>query len=104
MRGNSKTYVVVVDDDECIRSAADAMLRSGHYECLCFSDGESCLAQLPGLVDARKCDLLITDVRMPGKSGMDVLVEALRIAPWCLPNPIIIILQRPLSIVPIKRV
>ena len=82
MCGNSKTYIIVVDDDECIRSAACAMLQSAQYECVCFPDGDSCMEQLPSLVGARKCDLLITDVRMPGKSGMDVLKEAMRIAPW----------------------
>lgn len=82
MRGNSRTHIIVVDDDECIRSVARAILTSAHYECLCFNDGDTCLEQLPALTEARKCDLLITDVKMPGKSGMDVLTEALHMAPW----------------------
>jgi len=30
----------------------------------------------------KPCDLLITDVRMPGISGIELLKEALQIAPW----------------------
>ncbi len=82
MRGNSTSYVLVVDDDECIRTAACTVLMSAHYECICFYNGDTCLEQLPALIEARKCDLLVTDVKMPGKSGLEVLVESLHLAPW----------------------
>ena len=78
MQGESKAHIFVVDDDDCILKAACEMLKAARYECTCFSDGESCLAQ----IGKRKCDLLITDVKMPGKSGIEVLKEALHLAPW----------------------
>jgi len=77
-RRDVKAGIFVVDDDDCIRSAACAMLEQAKYECTCFPDGESCLQQL----QEKKCDLLITDVKMPGKNGIEVLKEALQIAPW----------------------
>jgi FixJ family two-component response regulator len=78
MRNDSKTHIFVIDDDECIRKAALTILQSAQYDCTCFPDGESCLEQLA----PRKCDLLITDVKMPGMSGIEVLAEAIRVAPW----------------------
>jgi FixJ family two-component response regulator len=78
MRNDSKTHIFVVDDDECIRKVACTILESAHYDCTSFPDGESCLKHL----EPRKCDLLITDVKMPGMSGIEVLTKALHLAPW----------------------
>ncbi len=78
MRNDSKTHIFVVDDDECIRKVACTILESAEYDCTSFPDGESCLRHL----EPRKCDLLITDVKMPGMSGIEVLTQALHLAPW----------------------
>ncbi len=77
-RRGAKADIFVVDDDDCIRSAACTILEQAKYECTCFPNGESCLQQM----QEKKCELLITDVKMPGKNGIDVLKEALQIAPW----------------------
>lgn len=78
MQGESKAHIFVVDDDDCILKAAYEMLKAARYQCTCFADGDSCLNEL----ESRKCELLITDVKMPGKSGIEVLEEALHLAPW----------------------
>jgi len=78
MGRDAKAGIFVVDDDDCILSAACAIIEQAKYECTGFSSGESCLLQLR----EQKCDLLITDVKMPGMSGIEVLKEALQIAPW----------------------
>jgi len=78
MRRDAKAGIFVVDDDDCILSAACAILEQKKYNCTCFPSGESCLQQLR----EQKCDLLITDVKMPGMSGIELLKEALQIAPW----------------------
>ena len=77
MRNDSKTHIFVIDDDECIRKAACTILQSADYDCTCFPDGESCLEQLK----PRKCDLLITDVKMPGMSGVQLLARAAEMRP-----------------------
>jgi FixJ family two-component response regulator len=82
VRGSTQEHIFVVDDDECIRTAAAAMLEAAGYTCTVFADGDHCLKQLDQKVNPRACDLLITDVRMPGKDGIVVLTEALRRAPW----------------------
>ena len=84
MSSNAVAQVFVVDDDECIRAAVCAILKRAKYGCVCFSDVASCLAHLQAqsrdLADG--CDLLITDVKMPGKGGLDLLQEVRAAFPW----------------------
>ena len=44
----------------------------------CFSNADSCLAQL----EAELCDLLITDVKMPDKDGIELLMAVRESQPW----------------------
>ena len=78
MQNEVKAHIYIVDDDECIRVAACEILKAANYQCTCFPDSESCLVELA----VHKCELLITDVKMPGKSGIELLEEALHLAPW----------------------
>ena len=78
MRNNSKAQIFVVDDDHCIRDAIVLHLKDEPYECSCFENADDCLQQLR----VKNCDLLITDIKMPGKSGLELLSEVQRTAPW----------------------
>jgi two-component system response regulator FixJ len=78
MAKKHKGYIFVVDDDLCIRDLVALTLEGAGYKCSCFDNADSCLEQLR--VD--KCDLLLTDVRMPGKSGIELLIEVKRTVPW----------------------
>ena len=78
MRNNFRAHVFVVEDDPCIRDAIALNLKKERYECTCFENAEDCLQQL----HVQYCDLLITDIRMPGKSGIELLCEIKRIYPW----------------------
>jgi FixJ family two-component response regulator len=60
--------IAIVDDDEAIRLAAESLIRSLGFAARTFDSAEAFLAS--GIV--RKIACLITDVQMPGMSGLDL--------------------------------
>jgi FixJ family two-component response regulator len=72
--------VVVVDDDESVRSALVPALQSVGFHALGFDSAESFLnsARLP------EVGCLITDLKMPGMSGLGLL-ESLRRGGYYIP-------------------
>jgi two-component system, NtrC family, response regulator PilR len=73
----SAARVLVVDDEPSMRQMLSIALRREGYQVSTAGDGEAALAALA----AGQLDLLITDVRMPEMSGVDLLREAKRIDP-----------------------
>ncbi len=65
--------IAVVDDDEAVREALCDLLMVSGLACRIFENASAFLAD----ETARDCDCLITDVRMPGMSGVELL-EKLR--------------------------
>ena len=65
--------VHIVDDDDAIRRALTMLARSAGYDAQAYASGEAALAALTP--DRAGC--VVTDVRMPGISGLD-LQAALR--------------------------
>lgn len=63
--------VLVADDDVDIRDLVAFKLRQGGYDVDVVGDGVAALASLR----ARRPDVAILDVMMPGLSGIDVLRE-----------------------------
>lgn len=61
--------ILVVDDEPSITLALATKLRREGYHCVTASSGEEALAAF----SADAFDLVITDVRMPGLSGIDLL-------------------------------
>ncbi len=78
MRNRFQQHVFLVDDDPKVLRAERETLESIGLKVTCFSRGSDCLNQIAG----RKCDLLVTDVRMPGVDGMTLLAETRHVAPW----------------------
>ena len=77
-------HIFIVDDDECMRRAICAMLKHHKYECTGFSNANDCLKKL-GEVNqdyTQGCDLLLTDVKIPGKDGIELLSEIRASIPW----------------------
>lgn len=66
---SSNTTVVVIDDDLSVRRSLGRLLASAGYDAIICSSAEEFLA-MPS-VPRPAC--LVTDVRMPGMTGLDLL-------------------------------
>ncbi len=76
--------VFFVDDEPEIRAIIEDILGKQGYEVTSFANAQSCLVE----VERTGCNLVITDFKMPGMSGIDLLTEIKRKAPWV---PVIIV-------------
>ncbi|WP_274532527.1 sigma-54-dependent transcriptional regulator [Devosia sp. Leaf420] len=65
----SDQSVLIVDDEEMIRTALEQWLRLSGFETHVATDASSALARL----DEIKPHVILSDVRMPGLSGLDLL-------------------------------
>ena len=61
--------ILVVDDDPNVCKILKGLLEHAGYAVLTAYDGDKALA----IVDEREVDLVVTDLKMPGTSGMDLL-------------------------------
>ncbi len=65
---SGEPLIAIVDDDEAIRAGLSSLLRSSGYAVALFDSGEALIAALPGALP----DCVVTDVQMPGMSGLDL--------------------------------
>jgi len=70
--------VYVVDDEPRVLAVLRKTLERSGLTVRGFSSADDCLTGL----EADGCDLLITDVKMPGKDGVELLIEVKRRLPW----------------------
>ncbi|MEZ0253935.1 MAG: ATP-binding protein, partial [Chthoniobacter sp.] len=75
-----KPTILFVDDEMPLREIGGAALRHAGFEVLLAEDGPSALARLANLGDA-PLDLLVTDVIMPGMTGVQLAEEVMRRRP-----------------------
>jgi FixJ family two-component response regulator len=79
MKTKTKQYdVFFVDDEPGIRKLISEELKAIGCKVNCFANAVDCLEQLP----KQNCNLLITDVKMPGMDGLTLLSRVKRLAPW----------------------
>ena len=71
------TSILVVDDDSRIREFVCLMLRSQNYQVTPASSGVRALQELKNA----RCDIVLTDVQMPGISGVELLKEVRKLYP-----------------------
>lgn len=71
---NSAGHVFLVDDDDSLRDSIADLLRVVGYEVHCWATALPFLEELPRVAPA----VLITDMRMPGMSGVELHAELIR--------------------------
>ena len=72
-----KQRIFFVDDEPKIQDLVSETLEQAGFRISCFAGADNCLKQLR----TDRCDLLITDAKLPGMSGLELLVEAKRFFP-----------------------
>jgi DNA-binding NtrC family response regulator len=72
-----KTLLLVDDEIENLRTFADILKKLGH-KIIVKADGPSALSVVRG---GTKIDLVITDHRMPGMDGLELLLQLKKIIP-----------------------
>ena len=72
-----KAKVLVVDDDRAVGMVLAALLGQAGYDAQHVSSGEQALAALA----ARRLDAILSDVRMPGMDGLELLAAVKKRAP-----------------------
>ena len=76
--------ILIIDDDTSLRRVLEYNLQEAGYMAFTAADGETGLT----LFDEQQPDLVITDLKMPGMSGFQVLAAVKERAPR---TPIIVI-------------
>ena len=74
----SKGSILVVDDEAEIREGLEALLSSEGYGVACAETGEASLAKL----EEKPFDLLLLDVSLPDRNGLELLREIRRRDPY----------------------
>jgi signal transduction histidine kinase len=64
-------HILIVDDDRSIRQILQKAFEKEGLECSAASGGEQALA----IMQTKKFDVIITDLRMPGLGGIDLLKQ-----------------------------
>ena len=66
-----KGTILVVDDEVYIREILKSTLEDAGYECVTVESAEAAITAL----EAQEFDIAFTDIRMPGKQGIELLQE-----------------------------
>jgi two-component system response regulator FixJ len=77
-------HIFFLDDDSTVCEVFKETLDDLNFKVSCFSNPIECLEELR----SQKCDLLITDLKMPEKDGIELLMDVHHYAPWI---PVLII-------------
>ena len=73
----AENRLLVVDDEDLLRNSLLKLLTMEGYSVLSASDGNEAL----GLIKENKFQLVITDLKMPGMSGMELIEEVRKLSP-----------------------
>jgi CheY-like chemotaxis protein len=84
MMGNDKERILVIEDDEEMSALLKDVIEEEGYKTASVNNGSEAFHRLA----KESFDLIITDVRMPGLTGLDILPGIKRLQPKA---PIIVI-------------
>ncbi|MGV0908618.1 response regulator transcription factor [Martelella sp. FOR1707] len=71
---NQEPIIAIVDDDEHVRKATESLVRSLGWKADAYETAERAIAS----DRLTKADFLVTDLQMPGMSGLDLRAHLLR--------------------------
>jgi DNA-binding NtrC family response regulator len=71
--GDSKIQIMVLDDEEIVGKRLKSALEKSDYEVEIFQDSREAVARIA----EKEFDIVVTDVRMEGFGGMEVLEHVL---------------------------
>lgn len=74
------TCVLIIDDDPEVNRSLESVLQTLGYSTTTADNGDSALA----LLDKRSFDLVISDLKLPGPSGLDLLAKHAQRSPMIL--------------------
>ena len=74
---NDQIKILVIDDDDSGRDALTMLLQSAGYEVTSAATGESAL----DLIDHEQYQVIVSDLFLPDKSGLDILQNVRKISP-----------------------
>ena len=77
MMGSGKKRILIIEDDEEMRSLIKDFVEEEGYEADCVEKGTYAFGKLL----KEPFDLIITDIRMPGFSGLDILPDLRKLKP-----------------------
>jgi CheY-like chemotaxis protein len=72
-----KKRILVVDDNEDLRTTIQALLQADGFEVAVAADGEAALL----LHRAHPADVVVTDLFMPDKDGIETIIELKKLYP-----------------------
>ena len=84
---NKSHSVWIIDDDQSMRWVLEKTLINNGYQVSAFESGSVALASFKRATMEQRPDLIITDVRMPGINGFELMKQIKNISPH---TPIII--------------
>lgn len=92
--------ILLIDDDELVRKSVERLLIKAEYSVVC-ADG---VDQALDAIREQEFDLIVSDMRMPGKNGVEVVREIKKIVNHKNPRdiPIIFITGYAESVVELK--
>jgi len=74
---SSTAQILIIEDDEEMRSLLKELLEDEGFETQCASNGADALREIV----KKPFDLIVTDIEMPGLTGLDILPEMKRLRP-----------------------